>query len=215
MSRRIFTTLTPLLIIVTAIICIDTPIAEGNTLYEDEAATRRIPANWYWPPRGRFPTVIENYFRPITPPSTPCTRGCDGVCNSELQHDCAGVCGGNAVEDSCGVCNGSGPGDCGCNLSFVQDACGLCPDELGYGSSDTDGDRVPNFCDNCPLTENPEQIDSNNNGIGDKCEDSNSCELYKLDIVKEGDDGLGQGLQLGGHVPDCVPEVILPSSFGS
>jgi hypothetical protein len=35
---------------------------------------------------------------------------------------------------------------------------------------DTDGDGIPDACDNCPLVFNPDQRDSNRNGIGDACE---------------------------------------------
>jgi hypothetical protein len=35
---------------------------------------------------------------------------------------------------------------------------------------DTDGDFVPDVGDNCPTVFNPDQLDSNNNGIGDACD---------------------------------------------
>ena len=35
---------------------------------------------------------------------------------------------------------------------------------------DRDGDGIPNETDNCPDTFNPEQEDTNNNGVGDVCE---------------------------------------------
>jgi hypothetical protein len=37
-------------------------------------------------------------------------------------------------------------------------------------SPDSDGDGIPNVHDNCPLVANPDQKDSNHNGIGDACE---------------------------------------------
>lgn len=36
-------------------------------------------------------------------------------------------------------------------------------------SPDSDGDGVPNLLDNCPFTKNPDQKDSNGDGIGDAC----------------------------------------------
>jgi hypothetical protein len=41
------------------------------------------------------------------------------------------------------------------------------PDE--GGAADPDGDGVPNLCDNCPNTSNPDQVDTNRDGIGDAC----------------------------------------------
>jgi hypothetical protein len=35
---------------------------------------------------------------------------------------------------------------------------------------DTDCDRIPDVQDNCPLTPNPDQVDSDHNGIGDACD---------------------------------------------
>jgi hypothetical protein len=40
-----------------------------------------------------------------------------------------------------------------------------------YKERDTDGDGVINSVDNCPMQPNPDQKDSNSNGIGDVCDD--------------------------------------------
>jgi PA domain-containing protein/thrombospondin type 3 repeat protein len=58
-------------------------------------------------------------------------------------------------------------------------------DDLGHGvdltlpalqdmgwSEDADGDGVPDAIDNCPFTFNPDQADSNHDGVGDACERS-------------------------------------------
>ncbi|MCB1844647.1 MAG: thrombospondin type 3 repeat-containing protein, partial [Halioglobus sp.] len=37
--------------------------------------------------------------------------------------------------------------------------------------NDADHDGVPDDVDNCPLVPNPDQIDSDNNGRGDACND--------------------------------------------
>jgi len=39
------------------------------------------------------------------------------------------------------------------------------------GLVDSDGDGVPNYQDNCPNTHNPDQVDVDEDGIGDTCDD--------------------------------------------
>jgi len=36
---------------------------------------------------------------------------------------------------------------------------------------DSDGDTVPNWSDNCPDDANPDQADSDDDGVGDVCDD--------------------------------------------
>jgi cytosine/adenosine deaminase-related metal-dependent hydrolase len=57
----------------------------------------------------------------------------------------------------------------------IGDACDECPtspdqncDRLVAG--DLDGDGIPNGSDNCPLNANPDQKDTDNDGIGDQCD---------------------------------------------
>lgn len=50
------------------------------------------------------------------------------------------------------------PGDCDNN--GIPDGC----------DPDTDGDGWPDGCDNCPTVANPDQADSNSDGIGDACQ---------------------------------------------
>lgn len=42
--------------------------------------------------------------------------------------------------------------------------------QSNYGSSDWDGDGVPNALDNCPYDANPQQQDSDADGVGDLCD---------------------------------------------
>ncbi len=44
-----------------------------------------------------------------------------------------------------------------------------------FGTNDTDGDGVPDACDNCRATPNPGQQDADRNGIGDACEAAAAC----------------------------------------
>lgn len=48
--------------------------------------------------------------------------------------------------------------------------CDNCPGIYNPNQSDSDFDGVGNACDNCPAVYNPNQKDTNNNGIGDACE---------------------------------------------
>ena len=42
--------------------------------------------------------------------------------------------------------------------------------DIGWQNDDVDGDGIPDSSDNCPLVYNPDQADSNHNGVGDACE---------------------------------------------
>ncbi len=65
---------------------------------------------------------------------------------------------GDAVPDCSDGCpndpDKTDPGDCGC----------------GVADTDSDDDGIPDCDDNCPLASNPDQEDSNGNGIGDVCD---------------------------------------------
>lgn len=58
----------------------------------------------------------------------------------------------------------------------VSDAAGNHADQItrtvnvNVKPADTDGDGIPDDSDNCPLVANADQIDSNENGVGDACE---------------------------------------------
>lgn len=49
-------------------------------------------------------------------------------------------------------------------------------DDGRSGDEDRDGDGIGDFDDNCPLTHNPDQIDSDGDGIGDLCDDVDNRE---------------------------------------
>jgi hypothetical protein len=70
------------------------------------------------------------------------------------------------------------------------------------GNTDTDDDFSADFCDNCPLTSNPNQADDvHPNGIGDACDDPDADGVFDdtdncpdtPDAGPEDTDGDGQG----------------------
>lgn len=57
------------------------------------------------------------------------------------------------------------------NVGWINFAPGEKPVKTSWKAvQDTDGDGIPDDQDNCPDTPNPDQADSNANGIGDACE---------------------------------------------
>lgn len=100
---------------------------------------------------------------------------------------------GDGVGDFCDGCdhdsNKLDPGLCGCGVvdqdtdhDLVPDCYDGCPNDssktstgacgCGVPDKDTDGDGIWDCQDNCPNAFNPDQADSDHNGIGDVCEPS-------------------------------------------
>jgi hypothetical protein len=84
------------------------------------------------------------------------------------------------------------------------DGCDICP---GYDDFvDFDEDGVPDSCDNCPEVANPEQNDSDENGVGD------ACQILCGDVNYDGQANVGDAVALisfifkGGATPDplCI-----------
>ncbi|MCK4858615.1 MAG: thrombospondin type 3 repeat-containing protein, partial [candidate division Zixibacteria bacterium] len=70
---------------------------------------------------------------------------------------------GDTIPDGCDTCptdplKSVDTGQCGCNVA----------------DTDTDTDGIADCNDNCPAVANPDQTDSNNNGIGDACDSADT-----------------------------------------
>jgi hypothetical protein len=58
---------------------------------------------------------------------------------------------------------------------------------------DTDSDGKPDATDNCPYTYNPDQADTNGNGIGDVCENITPSSKYTISFTVSNDAGVLSG----------------------
>lgn len=115
----------------------------------------------------------------------------DGV-DDEKDDNCVGVWNkdqsdqdSDGLGDVCDNCEKvANPGQEDTDGDKEGDACDKCPDAVNTGidfdkdgiddvcDPDDDADGVDDDVDNCPRTMNADQKDSNNNGIGDKCDSS-------------------------------------------
>ncbi|WP_167619886.1 CehA/McbA family metallohydrolase [Maribellus sediminis] len=85
---------------------------------------------------------------------------------------------GDGIPDDCDPCNdlidSDGDGFSDCIDAEPNSQCPNIVDDNGV-SIDSDGDGVCDDIDNCPNVANADQLDSNNDGIGDACEASDYC----------------------------------------
>jgi hypothetical protein len=89
------------------------------------------------------------------------------------------------------------------------------------GQADTDRDSVPDNDDNCPTVFNPDQTDSDGDGVGDACEGA-VCGNGEIESGERCDDGARNGtdasfcsLTCGPAVRPRVRETFTPNSNGS
>ncbi len=74
---------------------------------------------------------------------------------------------------------------------------------------DNDGDGVGDLCDNCPTTANPDQLDCNNNGIGEACETFTDCNSNSLPDSCDIASGTSADADSNGVPDSCQPDCNL------
>ncbi len=143
------------------------------------------------------PDGVVDFFPYLTSPSTcapvldlcptdpnktaPGQCGC-GVPDTDTDHDgtadCNDLCPNDPNKIAPGVCGCGHPdtdtdhdGTPDCNDQCPNDPHKTVPGACGCGTPDTDSDHdgVPDCHDNCPTVPNPDQRDTNHDGIGDAC----------------------------------------------
>jgi hypothetical protein len=72
--------------------------------------------------------------------------------------------------------------------------------------SDSDGDGIPDFTDNCPNVPNPDQADADGDGVGDACD--NCPGVYNPGQADRDRDGIGNACD-GGPIGGAPPPVVI------
>ncbi len=90
------------------------------------------------------------------------------------------------------------------NTNGIPDCC-----EQGTPCIDPDADGIPNSLDNCPTTSNPDQLDCNNNGIGEACETFTDCNSNSLPDSCDIASGASADTDSNGIPDSCQPDCNL------
>ena len=90
------------------------------------------------------------------------------------------------------------------NTNGKPDCC-----EQGTLCLDPDADGITNSLDNCPTTANPDQLDCNNNGIGEACETFPDCNSNSLPDSCDITSGTSADADSNGIPDSCQPDCNL------
>ncbi|MBI5478580.1 MAG: thrombospondin type 3 repeat-containing protein, partial [Deltaproteobacteria bacterium] len=94
---------------------------------------------------------------------------------------------------------------------FIPDACDNCPLVFNHAQRDVDGDSVGDACDNCQSVANRDQADRDGDGVGDVCD---NCPLYWNPRLTDADGNLYQEDADGddvGDICDTARDVANPA----
>lgn len=128
-----------------------------------------------------------------------CLSDCSGFDTSECEEEETGFCGDNILNGD-EECDGDDLGgletcaDFNCRVEGVVTCTENCTFDLSecFSGHDEDGDSIDDNCDNCPAYHNPEQMDTDGDGVGNVCEmpddDTTISSISVFDPMLENED---------------------------
>ena len=140
--------------------------------------------------------------------------GCDGVIptcgNGKVDPDTVEQCDRNDLNGMTCTALGFSGGDLSCTSNCHIDVSGC----EGMSSMDQDKDGIPDPVDNCPEVPNPDQFDSDSDGRGDACENTEGTNSGNN--VNNGTDEDYDGDGISGREDNCpyTPDPFLTDSNG-